>query len=75
VNEKTTLALAARYLRQPSTLQGLTLLAGSVATYFGVPVEQVMAGVALFVALVLVLKDDRPAKEIIKEALDESDKS
>lgn len=59
---KELLDLLLRYLRQPSTWQGLTVAAGSLSTYFGVPVEQAAAIGAGILALILILRDDKADK-------------
>lgn len=47
-----------RYLKQPSTLQGLNVLANVVAIKYGVPVESVLGVGALVAATILIIKDD-----------------
>lgn len=47
-----------RYLKQPSTLQGLNVLANVVAIKYGVPVESVLGVGALVAAAILIIKDE-----------------
>lgn len=47
-----------RYLKQPSTLQGLNVLANVVAIKYGIPVEAVLSGGALVAAGILILTDE-----------------
>lgn len=63
------LDLLLRYMRQPSTWQGLTLALGSLSAYLGVPIEQAGAVIALVMSLILILKDDRKPVDLIKDAL------
>lgn len=65
----TLLTLLIQYLKQPSTWQGLTLLAGSIATWLGVPVETVTAAGVLVLAVILIVRDERPASTIVEDAL------
>lgn len=63
------LVLLMHYLKQPSTWQGLTLLAGSLAAWLGVSPEAVMAGGALALAVILIVKDERPTRTVVEEAI------
>jgi uncharacterized membrane protein len=58
-----------QYLKQPSTWQGITLLAGSLATWLGVPVEMVTSAGVLLLAVILIVKDERPTKDVVQDAL------
>lgn len=62
-------ALVLHYAKQPSTWQGFSLLAGSVAAWLGVPEEQVVAAVVGVFSLILILKDDKPAKAEVEEVI------
>ena len=66
---KLILNLVLRYLQQPSTWQGLTLAAGTVSAYVGVPVDQVLAVGGLALAGILILRDERKPAEIIQDAV------
>lgn len=63
------LTLLLRYLRQPSTWQGLTLGVGALAAYLGVSVETVGGAIALVMAFILIVRDERKPTEVIKDAL------
>jgi len=63
------LTVLIQYLKQPSTWQGITLLAGSLATWLGVPVEMVTSAGVLLLAVILIVKDERPTKDVVKDAL------
>lgn len=47
-----------RYLKQPTTLQGINVLANVAALKFGVSPDAVLAGGALVAGLILVLQDE-----------------
>lgn len=66
---KKLLDLLLRYLQQPSTWQGLTLGLGSLSAWLGVPIEQVGAGVALALSLILIFRDERRPTEVIEDAV------
>jgi hypothetical protein len=66
---KALLNLLLRYLHQPSTWQGLTVGAGAVSAYFGVPLEPVGGVVALILSLILILRDERKPTEVIEDAV------
>lgn len=57
------------YLKQPSTWQGITLLAGSIAAWLGVPVEAVTSAGVLLLAVILIVKDERPTKDVVQDAI------
>ena len=66
---KALLNLLLRYMHQPSTWQGLTVGAGAVSAYFGVPLEPVGGVVALILSLILILRDERKPTEVIEDAV------
>jgi hypothetical protein len=66
---KELLDLLLRYLHQPSTWQGLTVGAGAVSAYFGVPLEPVGGVVALILSLILILRDERKPTEVVEDAI------
>lgn len=68
-HRKQMLDLLIRYLQQPSTWQGLTLGVGSLSAWMGVPLEQVGAGVALVLSLILIFRDERKPTEVIEDAV------
>lgn len=68
-SRKKLLDLLLRYLQQPSTWQGLTLGVGSLSAWLGVPLEQVGAGVALVLSLILIFRDERRPTEVIEDAV------
>lgn len=47
-----------RYSKQPSTWQGISILAGVVAAAFGLPVEQATLVAGAAVSVVLILQDE-----------------
>jgi hypothetical protein len=66
---KELLDLLLRYLHQPSTWQGLTVGAGAMSAYFGVPLEPVGGVVALILSLILILRDERKPTEVVEDAI------
>lgn len=50
--------LVAKYIKMPSTQQGLNVLAGLAATKYGIPLETVLGIGALVSSLILILQDD-----------------
>jgi hypothetical protein len=66
---KELLDLLLRYLHQPSTWQGLTVGAGAMSAYFGVPLEPVAGVVALILSLILILRDERKPTDVVEDAI------
>lgn len=56
-----------RYLKQPSTLQGLNVLANVVAIKYGIPVEAVLGAGAMVAAGILIMQDDDKPKSKEKQ--------
>lgn len=50
--------LAAKYIKQPSTQQGLNVLAVLAAAKYGVPLETVLGLGALVSSVILILQDE-----------------
>lgn len=50
--------LAAKYIKQPSTQQGLNVLAVLAAAKYGIPLETVLGIGALVSSLILILQDE-----------------
>jgi hypothetical protein len=50
--------LAAKYIKQPSTQQGLNVLAVLAAAKYGVPLETVLGLGALASSVILILQDE-----------------
>jgi len=58
MNLKRVVDLAAKYIKQPSTQQGLNVLAVLAAAKYGIPLETVLGFGALASSLILILQDE-----------------
>lgn len=55
---KKVVRLAGRYIKQPSTQQGLNVLAVLAAAKYGIPLETVLGFGALASSLIMIMQDE-----------------